>query len=66
MSSTILKKIIRQYVGEIPILQNIAQGISLRAILLNHISSQGNEKIHAADSLTYFPHILKVREDDLC
>ena len=51
MSSTILKKIIRQYVGEIPILQNIAHRIGIREIFLNHISSHGNEKIHSADSL---------------
>lgn len=51
MSSTILKKIIRQYVGEIPILQNIAHRIAIREILLNHIASHGNEKIHSADSL---------------
>lgn len=51
MSSIILKKIIRQYVGEIPILQNIAHQMGIREIFLNHITSHGNEKVHSADSL---------------
>ncbi len=51
MSSTNSKKIIRQYVGEIPILQHIAQRLGIKDILAHHIPSHGNEKIDAADSL---------------
>ena len=51
MSSTNLKKITRQYVGEIPILQSIAHQMDIREIFLNHITSHGNEKVHSVDSL---------------
>jgi len=51
MSSTNLKKITRQYVGEIPILQNIAHQMGIREIFSNQIISHGNEKVHSVDSL---------------
>ena len=51
MSSTKLKKITRQYVGEIPIIQNIAEQMGIREIFSNQIISHGNEKVHSVDSL---------------
>lgn len=51
MSSVNLKKITRHYVGEIPILQNIAHQMGIHEIFLNHIVSHGNEKVHPVDSL---------------
>lgn len=51
MSSTNFKKITRQYVGELPILQNIAQQIGLREVFFNHVAPHGNEKVHPVDSL---------------
>ena len=40
MSSDNLKKITRQYVGEIPILQNIAHQMGIREIFLNQIGDR--------------------------
>ncbi|HET54891.1 MAG TPA: IS1634 family transposase [Ignavibacteria bacterium] len=51
MSSKNLKKIIRQYVGEIPILQNIANRLGIIEILSQHIPLHGNEKVSPTDSL---------------
>lgn len=51
MSSINSKKIVRQYVGEIPIIQNTVQRLGIKNILANHISSHGNEKVNAVDSL---------------
>ena len=46
-----MKKIIRQKVGEIPILQHVAKRLKIRNILAYNISSHGNEKVEAVDSL---------------
>ena len=51
MSSKKLKKIIRQHIGEIPILQNIAERLDIKEILSRHIPLYGNEKVDVADSL---------------
>jgi transposase len=51
MSSKNSKKIIRQYVGEIPILQNIANRLGIKEILAHHIPLHGNEKVSPTDSL---------------
>jgi transposase len=51
MSSANSKKIVRQYVGEIPILQHIAQRLGIKEILAHHIPTRGNEKVDAVDSL---------------
>ena len=51
MSSKISQKIIRQHVGEIPILQNIANRLGIKEILAHHISLHGNEKVSPTDSL---------------
>jgi len=51
MSSSNSQKIARQYVGEIPILQKIAQRLGIKEILDHHIPSHGNEKVEAVDSL---------------
>ncbi len=51
MSSKNSKKIIRQYVGEIPILQNIAHRLGIKEILSRDIPLHGNEKVSVADSL---------------
>ena len=51
MSSKNSKKIIRQYVGEIPILQNIVSRLGIKEILSGHIPLHGNEKVSPADSL---------------
>ena len=51
MSSIKSQKIIRQYVGEIPILQNTVQRLDIKTILATHIRSHGNEKVNAIDSL---------------
>ena len=51
MSSKNSKKIIRQYVGEIPILQHIANRLGIKEILSRYIPWHGNEKVSVADSL---------------
>ena len=51
MSSKNLKKIIRQHVGEISILQNIANRLGIKEILSRYIPWYGNEKVAVADSL---------------
>ena len=51
MASTNSQKIARHYVGEIPILQHIAQRLGIKEILAHHIRSHGNEKVDAVDSL---------------
>jgi len=51
MSRKKSKKIIRQQVGEIPILQHIANRLGIKEILSRHISFYGNEKVSVADSL---------------
>lgn len=51
MSSIKSQKIIRQYVGEIPILQNTVQRLDIKTILATYIRSHGNEKVNAIDSL---------------
>lgn len=51
MSSKNSEKIIRQYVGEIPILQNIANRLDIKEIISRHIPLHGNEKVSVADSL---------------
>lgn len=51
MLSANSKKIIRQYVGEIPILQNIVHQLGIKNILGRYISTHSNEKVNAIDSL---------------
>jgi transposase len=51
MSSKNSQKIIRQYIGEIPILQNIANRLGIKQILSHYIPWYGNEKVAVADSL---------------
>ena len=51
MSRLNSKKIVRHYVGEIPILQNMVQRLGIKNVLANHIRSHGNEKVNAVDSL---------------
>ena len=51
MSSKNSQKIIRQYVGEIPILQNIANRLGIKEILSRYLPWYGNEKVSVADSL---------------
>ncbi|MBU0577841.1 IS1634 family transposase [Patescibacteria group bacterium] len=51
MSSKNSKKISRQYVGEIPILQNIANRLGIKEILSRDIPLHRNEKVPPADSL---------------
>lgn len=51
MSSKNSKKIIRQYIGEIPILQNIAHRLGIMELLSHYTPWYGNEKVSVADSL---------------
>ena len=51
MSSKKSEKIIRHYVGEIPILQNIANRLGIKEILSRYIPCYGNEKVSVTDSL---------------
>ncbi len=51
ISREISQKIIRQYVGEIPILQNIASRLGIKEILSRYLLSHSNEKIPASESL---------------
>jgi len=53
MSSKISQKIIRQYVGEIPILRHIAQRLGIKDILSHYIPLHSNEKVSSLDSLMF-------------
>ena len=53
MSSKNSQKIIRQYVGEIPILRHIAQRLGIKDILSHHIPLHSNEKVSSLDSLMF-------------
>jgi transposase len=53
MSSKNSQKIIRQYVGEIPILRHIAQRLGIKNILSHYIPYHGNEKVSPLDSLMF-------------
>jgi transposase len=43
--------LVRRYVGELPILRACAERLGLRSIISRYLSSHGNEKIAAVDSL---------------
>ena len=51
MSSETPEKLLRKRIGEIPLLQSIAQRLGLRELLMGYIKPHGNEKIAAADTL---------------
>ena len=51
MSNETLKKIIRQHVGEIPIVRQIAQRLGIKKIFERYIPSHGNEKVSSIESL---------------
>ncbi len=51
MSSIKQEKIIRKRVGEIPILQTIADRLKFKEILTRYIKPHKNEKISAVDSI---------------
>lgn len=53
MSRKNSQKIIRQYVGEIPILRHIAQRLGIKEILSHYIPLHGNEKVSSLDSLMF-------------
>ena len=46
------EKIIRLYVGELPLIKNIIERLGLREIFTKYIKPHKNEKIPAVDSLT--------------
>ena len=45
------EKIIRSYVGELPLIKHVADNLGIKPIFSKHISSHGNEKIPSVDSL---------------
>jgi len=49
--STKKEKLIRSYVGELPIIRHIVNQLGLREILSRHIKSHANETIPAADTV---------------
>lgn len=51
MSSKHHDKIIRKRVGEMPLLNTMAQRLGFRDILTRYIKPHGNEKFPAADTL---------------
>ncbi len=51
MSSETPEKLRRKRIGEIPLLQSIAQRLGLPQLLLHYIKPHGNEKMAAADTL---------------
>ncbi|MCP4409573.1 MAG: IS1634 family transposase [Gammaproteobacteria bacterium] len=51
MSSERPETLRRKRIGEIPILQSVAQCLGFRAVLMRYLKPHGNEKIPAADTL---------------
>ena len=56
MSRKNSQKIVRQYVGEIPLVQHIAKKLGIKDILSHYIPSHGNEKVSSVDSLMFLIH----------
>lgn len=51
MSSEAPEKLLRKRIGEIPLLQSIAQRLGFEELLMRYIKPHGNEKIAAAETL---------------
>ncbi len=47
------EKIIRRYVGEVPLLQSVSYRLGIRQMLEDSIKSHGNEKVSVVDSLMF-------------
>ena len=45
------EKIIRRYVGEVPLLQSVSYRLGIRQTLEGSIKPHGNEKVSVVDSL---------------